>query len=355
MIKYSSPHITQEDIDMVSQTLRGGHIAGRGEIVEAFEEGLCKYTGYRYAISVNSATSGLYLLYLFLREYSPDTLFHDAACNIDRGLVIVPALTFVATMNAPLLAGFEVVVKDVEEWMTVVFDDIESRHYNSPVSYSGKFVDGNHRSVIDHAQCLLPDMGFGDISMGAVISTHAIKNITTGEGGVVLTNRKDVASFVRSMADHGVGGTNYGHNFRMSSIQAALGLSQLTRATDSTLFRRWVHNYYSSHLIGVETIEGESSHHTFPVILKDQNVNRDEFRELLEASGIGTQIHHTPLYYLAQNHRLIDKIHFNEPHLYPNTERMWTRGFSLPMHNALNTDDVEYIVDTFNHICENLL
>jgi UDP-4-amino-4,6-dideoxy-L-N-acetyl-beta-L-altrosamine transaminase len=339
-INYSQHLVTKEDRGAVEAVLRSNWLAGRSDVVKEFEDRIADYTGYTFAIAVNSATSGLYVAMMLLRKANPQSLS-----------VSVPSLTFVATMNAPLLAGWQVKVVDVNKDTFLMEPDNSS----IPVSYAGYPVDQAHL-VIDAAHELNRHMGDIGSSL-AVISTHAIKPLTTGEGGVVLTNSHQQRSFLRELSDHGNGGGLYGHNFRMSSIQAALGLSQLERADEMFAVRREIAAIYRDRLAQHGSIKLQRDHkrhsnHIFPIVLGEA-IDRDWFKAALLAEGVRTQIHYEPLHILAKRHSQHGRIDAEGE--FPASESMWYHGLSLPIHNAMTLKDARMVMDAVDKIMESLL
>lgn len=343
-IDYSRHLVTRDDVKAVTDVLNSEWLAGRSNVVREFEERIANYTGYKYAVAVNSATSGLYLAMLMLNK--------DGSRN---GMTVtVPALTFVATMNAPLLAGFNVRIKDVNP-DTYILDEKES--WAIPVSYAGYPVNQLH-VVIDAAHELNRQMGNTGPNGVAVISTHAIKPLTTGEGGVVLANNKGVADLIRELSDHGNNGMLYGHNFRMSSLQAALGLSQLERAAEMFAIRREIVAIYRDRLeqrkdlVKLQHDHPSHSNHIFPVILSTM-FNRDTVRDALLAEGVRTQIHYKPLHLLRNRHSEAERIAIEKE--YPVSESMWNNGLSLPAHNAMTLKDARVVMDALEKVMDSLL
>lgn len=331
-LNYSQSRLTSDDKKAVMDCLDGDWLAGRGKIVTEFEEAIAHYTGYKHAIAVNSATSGLYLALMIL----------------GYGEITIPSLTFVATMNAALLAGCSVKIVDVDPETYLL-----PKHHSTQsvaVSYAG-YPLSQKSTIYDDAHSLNKGMGIYSGTGVSVISTHAIKPITTGEGGVVLTNRADDEWDIRMLSDHGNGDTLYGHNMRMSSIQAALGLSQLESAYEMFLWRKEIATIYRDGLAGlpVKLQQDSNSHsnHIFPVILPDR-IHRDWFREALKAEGVLTQIHYEPLHLLAKRHISGNEINTNND--YPVAESMWYHGFSLPMHNAMTLKEARQVVDAMQKI-----
>lgn len=342
-IKYSSSFISSETMKELESFLMDDDawIAGRGPKVEEFEAAVAHYTGYKYAIAVNSATSGLYLCFLHLGE-----LYRYK-------IITVPALTFVATMNTPLLAGFDVQIADVDAETFLLPKPCSA--WSIPVSYAG-YPLSQKALFYDDAHSFNLGMGNYSGATVSVISTHAIKPLTTGEGGVVLTNSSRTADDIRALSDHGhTNETLYGHNFRMSSIQAAVGLSQLNDARELFFWRKEIATVYRNGLkdypVKLQPDSHSHSNHIFPIVLPE-DVDRDWFRNALEAEGVLTQIHYEPLNLIAKRHSQSHRIKANGE--YPVAESMWNHGFSLPMHNALSLGEAKKVMEAFEKVYSTL-
>lgn len=338
-IEYSQHLILDEDIRAVTACLESDWLAGRSDTVREFEEMVADYLGYDHAIAVNSATSGLFSVLLHTKR------------NTDIESIAVPSLTFVATMNAALLAGFSVKIVDVDP--NTYLMEAPWKNIGIPVSYAGyPFPLTKNHIVIDAAHQFARAFDYTNWAV-SVISTHAIKPLTTGEGGVILCNNESLANELRQITDHGHSGSLYGHNFRMSSIQAALGLSQLERADEMFLIRKGIADIYRDCLkdlpIKLQKNHNNHSNHIFPIILTGQ-IDRNWFREALLAEGVKTQIHYEPLHIIKERHSEKDRITIDSD--FPVSNLMWNHGFSLPMHNAMSFGDARKVVEAVRKIFE---
>ena len=173
---------------------------------------------------------------------------------------------------------------------------------------------------------------FGDI---ATFSFFGNKTITTGEGGMVTTNNGEYAAKLRQLRDHGrVDGLcqELGYNYRMSDIQAALGLSQLKRLPQFLERRREIAHRYCE-AFGIPYVEGHA-YHLFVILVE----NRDKVKRLLLEKEIQTQIHYTPIYRLP--------FYDTGDYEYHNTEAYYKRCLSLPIYPNLKDSEVEYVIES---------
>lgn len=336
-IKYASPTVTEEDIQAVAEVLQSGTLT-QGKVVHEFEKAIAKYVGARYAVAFNSATSALLASYSCL-----------GMCQGTQ--VTTTPLSFVATANMAKSLGAAITFQDRDK---LVGD------FTIPVHYSGRPYDFYGATVVEDASHALGSevnqkkVGSCEKSDVCVFSTHAIKNITTGEGGIVTTNRKELYEYLKMFRNHGrdeTGSVFVGFNLRMTDFQAALGLSQLKRINTMRDQREEIFNYYGTVLKGYvdtpEPREEPTFWHLYPVRLDGSSI-RDSLKRYLSRKGIGTQIHYRPIYlepyYAGQGW---------ERGLCPKAERFWETELSLPMHNSLTRKDVEYVADSVRRWCDN--
>ena len=256
-----------------------------------------------------------------------------------RKWVFIPTLTFVATANMAYRQGLDIKFADS--------DDRTLNGYSPDVSvcYGGYPLSGRGL-VSDEAHYIYENMGgYNDRDYKAsVISTHAVKPLSSGEGGTILTNDEEFALFANEYRSHGRdenGLTVFaGHNFRMTEMQAALLLSQLDRWHEMNARRHEIAQYYRTELAGyVELPPYHKRHslHLFPIKLPSTQM-RDELRIYLKEKGIGTQIHYKPVH--------------QQPlyqHIYadcPIADDQYARSLSLPMHVGLNDDEIKYVANS---------
>jgi len=325
MIPYGKQSINQDDIDAVVNVLKSDFLTQGPKLIE-FESDLASYCGAKYAKSVTNATAALHLAYLAIGLGKND-------------IVWTTPNTFVATANAALYCG-----------ATVDFVDIDPKTYNLsieclkeklilakkenklpklivPVHFSGqscqmkeiwKLAKKYGFKVIEDAshaiggEYLGKKIGGCDYSHMAVFSFHPVKMITTGEGGAIMTNDKKLDERVELFRSHGItknltqfnnksdGDWYYeqqalGFNYRLTDIQAALGISQLKRLDSFVEKRREIARHYLTELKNItlpyQHPDTNSSWHLFVVKIKDRN----EIYKQLKAQGIITQVHYIPV------------------------------------------------------------
>src|SRR3989344_452427 len=297
MIPYSTQDISEADIQAVVKTLKSGWIT-QGPAIERFEVVLAKAAGTKYAVALNSGTAALHAAYF--------------AAGVRRGdEVIVPALTFAATANAALYLGAKPVFADSDPH-TGNMDVADARKKTTtktkaivPVDYGGRPVDLRaFRALAKKRKLVLIEdaaQAFGAQYRGKRVGTHAdmtmfsfhpVKSITTGEGGIIVTNNKKYADALRLFRNHGISkdaktfarkgrGAWYqemqelGYNYHMPEISAALGESQLSRLDSYIIKRRAAAQRYGQllkNIIGLILPPPEESHersawHLYPIRL----------------------------------------------------------------------------------------
>ena len=329
-LPYSAHEITRDDVITVWRTLESGWISGNGKMVRKFEEMLAKYTGYKYAIAVNSATSALFLAYKVL---------------FPKGTrVTMPALTFVATANMATNAGLIPVIQDVERRTLV------NENCDIPVSYSGFPIFGG--LVVDDAHYIYPNMASFKNCTVSCVSFHPVKHLTTGEGGAVLTNNKDIADQVRLISNHGRVGTDCvtaGWNFRMPDINASLGISQLQRLSENIARRKQIAHTYQKAFSGlpmaVPAWHKLHSYHLYAIQIPSR-INRTQFRKSLLAEGIGTQVHYPPLHTLQL---------YNTGTPLKNIDSVYPHLVSIPLFPSMKNKDVNEVINAVTKVTEELI
>jgi perosamine synthetase len=334
-----------------------------GPKLEEFEQAVAKFVGVRHAVAVNSGTSGLQLIVRALGIGPGDE-------------VITTPFSFIASANCIVVEGAR-----------PVFVDIEPDTYNLDVTRIERAITVRTKAVLGvdvfgrcadweriesiaraHGLAVIEDSceaigavyrgrkagSFGD---AGCFGFYPNKQMTTGEGGVILTNRRDVAEACRSMRNQGrEGGQGWleharlGFNYRMSDINCALGLAQLSRLEGMLARRAAVADLYGRRLQGIEDVilpsparEGCLSWFVYVVRLCDRysRAERDRVLQGLRDAGIGCgnyfpPIHLQPFYAERFGYRTGD---------FPVTERIGTRTIALPFFNALTTSQVDEVVD----------
>jgi len=358
MIPLFKIHTDQDDIDMVTGTIKRGSHWAIGPNIETFEKMLAEYIGTRYALTFNSGTSALHSLLL--------------AYDIGRGdEVIVPSFTFIATANAPLFVGAKPVFADIER-QTFGLDpeDVERKITPKtkaiiPINYAGcpcqieelKAIADRHNVLLfeDAAEAFGAEVGgqkvgsFGDSS---VLSFCANKIITTGEGGAVVTNSTDIYVKLKLIRSHGRADTmdyfsntevsdyvQLGYNFRMSDITAALGIAQL-RKVDWIIRRRRNNSYLlTDKLLNIKEVQPPMPMPNPPVfqmytILTN---NRDKLQSFLKDKGIMSKVYFSPVHQTTFYKKYKVSL--------PVTEGISNQVLTLPMYPDLTEDEIGYITD----------
>ena len=360
MIPYSTQLVDDNDIREVVEVLKSPYLT-QGKKVEEFEKALCKQSGAKYAITFNSATSALFGAY--------------SVCGISKeNEVITTPISFVATSNMLVEVGAKPVWCDVKDDGNIDEEKIESLITSNtkaivPVHFGGKPVElekiqaiaNKHNLLVieDAAHALgssINNKKIGSFSDMTIFSFHAIKPITTGEGGAVLTDNEEYAKELRLFRSHGIvkkafwnsDMVSLGHNFRLTEIAAALGLSQLKKLDYFISIRNKIASYYDERFKNEKlftTIKIDenniSARHLYPILLAPelQYPKEDIFKELQER-GIGVQVHYKPIY---QNSFYTKK--FGEVSL-PVANNFYRSEISIPCHQKMSMKDAKFVADT---------
>jgi len=361
VIPYSTQLIEQDDIDAVVEVLQSSHLT-QGKKVEELEKAIYEYVGVKNAILFNSATSALFALYSSL-EFTQD----------DE--IITTPISFVATSNMFVTLGAKPIWCDVK--LDGNIDENRIEKLITPqtkaivaVDFGGKPLPHVKISQIakKHNLYYIDDAchafgsevdgkkvgSFGDAS---VFSFHAIKPFTTGEGGCVVTNDEELAEKLRLFRSHGIVKKSYfnadmiqmGHNFRLTEIAAALGLSQIKKADTFIAKRNEIAAFYdeafkNEKLFLTQKIEPntKSARHLYPIILNPElHCPKEEIIQELHKREIGVQVHYKPIY---QNSYYKEK--FGEV-LLPVANDFYRSELSLPCHQKMSLDDAKYVAENF--------
>lgn len=366
MIPYSRQSISQEDINEVVRVLKSSHLT-QGKEVELFEEAICEYIGCKYAITFNSATSAL------LGAYT--------VCDIkENDEVITTPISFVATSNMFVALGARPVWCDVKLDGNIDEDFIEQLITPNtkaiiPVDFAGKPVEITKIKEIakKHDLLLIQDAShaFGSAIDGQKIGTfaditifsfHAIKPLTTGEGGCVVTDDEAFAKRLRLFRSHGMvkkqlwssDMVSLGHNFRMTEFAAALGHSQLKRIDTFLDKRNKIAAYYDARfedhkLFSIIKLQesARSSRHLYPIILNPSlHCPKEDIFKELQARGLGVQVHYKPIY---QNSYYKEK--FGEVRLHI-SNNFYRSEISIPCHQEMSIEDAKFVADILLEVIE---
>jgi dTDP-4-amino-4,6-dideoxygalactose transaminase len=362
----------QEEETAVLETLRSKWIS-TGPRAAAFEEAFAQAVGAEHAIAVSNGTAALHLAMI--------------GCNIQPGdEVIVPSLTFVATANAARYVGAKVVFADVrsEQDLTIDPNAVEQRitsrtkaiivmHYAGfpcdMTSIMG-LADSHGISVIEDAcHGLLSTFNgraLGTIGRAGCFSFFPNKNMTTAEGGMVVTNDAELARRVRLLRSHAMTTVSYdrarghaasydvtdlGYNYRLDDLRAALGIVQLSKMPQDLALRAQLRAAYE-HMLSelgevVVPFSGNSnesrSNHIMPIVLRTSDrIQRDKVRHELQERGVQTSVHYPPAHQLST---------FSETSCsLPVTERLGNSLITLPLFKLMTKEQLTYVVDALKAV-----
>lgn len=383
MIPYGRQDITQADIDAVVAVLQSDYLT-QGPQVPRFEQIVAKHVGAQHAVAVNSATSALHLACMALGLGPGDWLWTSP-------------ITFVASANCGLYCGSQ-----------VDFVDIDPRTYNlCPEALARKLQvaqkQGRLPKVVvavhlcgqpcDMAaiSALSKEYGFKIIEDAShaiggkyqgeyigncrlsditVFSFHPVKIITTAEGGMAMTNRDELAQKMTLLRSHGItrnpeemtqepdGPWYYqqielGYNYRMTDLQAALGVSQMMRLDDYVSQRHALARRYNKMLAHLhlnlpwQHPDSYSGMHLYVVRLKLDKLKKTQ-RQIFDAlrnQGVGVNIHYIPVH----THPYFKKMHF-KPNDFPESQNYYSQALSLPMYRSLTEAQQEYVVSVLEQV-----
>ncbi len=372
-LPFTKPAITEADIQAVAEVLRSGWITN-GPQNAALETGVCDITGNRHGVALSSATAAMHLLMKMM--------------NIGPGdEVITPSMTWVSIVNMIVLAGAKPVFCEIDrETMLATPESIAAvitphTKLIIPVHFAGAALDldGIYRvagsiPVIEDAAHALGTYYKGrhiGATGEAIYSFHAIKNITTGEGGLFVTNDEQRAADMRRWKFHGIGMDAFdrqnrgrspqaevlepGFKYNLTDICAAIGVSQLSRLVNINTRRRELAMLYRKELENIPEIrpladpqgyDFKHAWHLFIVRVDTPKIGRDAFMTELKARNIGTGLHfrcaHLQKYYR-------EEMGFR-PGMLPATEYNSDRICSLPLFPDMTLDDVHDVVGAIKSV-----
>ncbi len=356
---YSEPCLDEEDKKAVLEVLNSKQLT-QGKRSLLFEEALCEFLGVKHALVFNSATSALLTLYRNFSDFNAD-------CNE----IITTPISFVATANMLLESGYKPVFAEIKNDGNI--DELaleklinEKTKAIVSVDYAGKSVEiGSIQKLCKrHSLSFLSDSSHalgseyqnkkvGGFALASVFSFHAIKPITTAEGGAVVTNDGELYEKMKWFRSHGMIKKDFfegevksiGHNFRLNEIQSALGLSQLKKAPllmqkreEIALIydRIFKDNPYFTPLHPL--LKDKSSNHLYPILMRQKFFTcKKLILENLHKRGILAQVHYKPIY----QYQLYQQF-FNTAPL-KSAEDFYRAEISLPCHANLDLESVQNI------------
>jgi UDP-4-amino-4,6-dideoxy-N-acetyl-beta-L-altrosamine transaminase len=378
IIPYGRQDISEEDIQAVVDILRSDYLT-QGPAVPAFEKAVSEYCNARHAVAVNSATSALHIACL--------------ALGVGKGdLVWTTPITFVASANCALYCGATIDFVDIDPCtynMSVecLADKLEQAHkdhklpkvvipvhlcgqpcdmtgiYSLSQKYSFKIIEDASHAI--GGKYKNEPIGNGRYSDITVYSFHPVKIITTGEGGMAVTNNATLAEQMRLLRSHGISNAqedmqprlteeiwNYqqialGFNYRMTDIQAALGISQMLRLDEFVTKRHAIAKRYDELLADMpittpwQQPDTYSGYHLYVLRLKLDEINKTQRQvyNAIYATGILVNLHYIPVY----RQPYYEKMGFSAGYC-PQSEQYYSEAISIPMYPSLTEDQQDRVV-----------
>ena len=375
-ISIAKPYFTKDEIKEVEKVLKSGWVV-QGPKVKEFEEMFAKFVGVKYAIAVSSCTAALHLSLVALEINQEDE-------------VIVPAFTFIATANVvesqrakPVFVDidpktFNIDVSKIEKAITKKTKAIIPVHLfglSANMSEIKKIAKKYNLYVIEDAAC-----GMGSIYKGKHVGTfgntgcfsfHPRKAITTGEGGMIVTNSKKIEQRLRSLSDHGASQSDLarhikklpllpkykevGYNYRMTDIQAAIGVKQMEKADFILKNRQRIARTYDKSLrennflqIPFTDDEYVNSYQSYVISIKKNNkFSRDKFAMELINKGISVRqgthsVPHLDYYSRRYNYDNLD---------FPESFSAEKQSLALPVYANMTKKEQKFVIKTIKEIC----
>lgn len=380
MIPYGRQEVTEKDIQEVISVLQSDYLT-QGNVVPKFERAVSSYSGALHGVATNSATSALHIACMALKIGPED-------------IVWTSPNTFLASANCARYCGAEVDFVDINPQtynmsVDALAEKLEKAELTNqlpklviPVHFAGQscemreikklserygfyiLEDASHAIGATYLGEHVGNCKYSDIT---VFSFHPVKIITTGEGGMAVTNNSDLASRMERFRNHGLTRDslfmeglsdgpwyyqqiNLGFNYRLTDIQAALGMSQLERIDGYIKQRKEIANFYNDRLIDMplvlplQSANTSSSWHLFPIQLKDKQERLRVF-EGMRSAAIGVNVHYIPVhlqpYYRHLGHEIGD---------FPESEAYYDREISLPIYPTLQKSQQDFIVKVLQEL-----
>lgn len=379
-LNYGSHLVDEADIKTVIKVLKSQSLTN-GKEVEKFEKDFAKIVKSKFALSCSNGTTALHLALLALKIKKGDC-------------IIVPNITFIATFNSVLMAGATPIICDVDEHTGLIdIHKIKEIIFKYKLKIKGLIAVHLYGNVVKLKQIgeEFPNLNIiedschslgsyyyegkkkitvGDCSYSklSTFSFHPVKNITTGEGGMVTTNNKEIYKRLVLLRNHSLERVSYkstdypyninqmGYNYRLSDIQCALGRSQLGKIKKFKIYRQKIFKRYEKNLKKqsslIDFVDDKYSNSFWHLLVikldfKRIGISRRKFITNLYQKNIGTQLHYKPL----SSHNFIKKFCTNSIiEKYTSSKKFFDRILTIPLHNNLKLQDVDYICYHLNQL-----
>jgi perosamine synthetase len=358
-IPISQPSISSKEIEYVTDAVKSGWVSSLGKYIDIFEENFALFCGTKYAVSTSSGTTALHLILVSLGITAKDE-------------VIVPDLTFVSTANAVKFTGATVVTVDIDETSLCISPDaienaisaktkaiIPVHLYGNPANMDeiNEIANKYKLFVIEDAAeahgAELNGKKVGSLGNAGMFSFYGNKNITSGEGGMVTTDDEYLFKKLKHLRDHAMSSskrywhTDIGFNYRMTNLQAALGVAQLERIDEILEKKKYIFEWYQENLAGIEGIKLNSQEISAKnvywmvclEIIGYEQKQRDKFIENLKSRNIDSR----PFFYPISDLPMYENANTTTTH------KVYQRGVNLPSYFDITREQVDYVC---NHVIE---
>jgi len=352
----------QDDIDAINKVIRRGTYWATGSEISEFEKNIAEYVGTEYAVVFNSGTSALHSILLALGIKQGDE-------------VIVPSFTFISTANSVIFTGARPVLADIEtDTFGLDLDDVQKKITKKtkaivPVHYAGcpcyytkelcKIAEENQISVVEDAAAALGakigNKKAGTFGDAAMFSFCQNKIITTGDGGAIVTDSEILYKKLKLIVSHGRS-EDYvalGYNFRMPTMNAALGNSQLKKIDKILNMRKRVAEAYHSQLKNIKNIKTMVPPDNFYpsywiYTIEVKNNLKEKLKAFLAKNGIFSKLYYDPIH-LTKFYK--DRFGYKTGDL-SITEKVCAKALSLPMSPILTREEINYVTETIRGFFE---
>lgn len=353
-IPYGKQTIDEDDIQAVVNVLKENNYLTTGPRVAEFEDKISQKSNMKYGVACNNGTSALHLACYAINIQKDDE-------------VIVPAISFVASSNCVLYCGGKPVFCDIDEnTMCIDATKIEALITDKTkaiiaVDFAGQLCDyenivriakkHNLYIIEDAAHAIGQDKYYGDI---VTFSFHPVKHITTCEGGMCITNNEEFAKKMRLFRTHGISRDykdrekncdhyyemiDLGYNYRIPDLLCALGISQLKKLDTWILRRKEIAKMYDEHFSEICLKNMNNNVYHLYIIKLDETLDRDVVFKKLKKYNIGVNVHYMPIY-LHQYYKSLGY----EQGLCPIAEKIYKQIITLPIHQNLTNEEIDYVV-----------
>jgi perosamine synthetase len=369
-IPVNEPLLDGNEAVYLKECIDTGWISSEGPFVERFERGIAKLTGRKHAIAVSNGTAAI--------DIAVECLGIKAGDEI-----ILPTFTIISCLHQIVRLGAVPVLVDcdpltwnmdvskIENRITNKTKAIMAVHiYGLPVDmdplikiakkYSLKIIE-DAAEMIGQTYNNLPCGSFGDVS---TLSFYPNKHVTTGEGGMVLTDNDDLAENCRKLrnlcfvADKRFVHERLGWNYRMTNLQAAVGVAQLERIDEFVLKKREIGKFYNDAFESIDSISlplvktsyAENIYWVFGIVIKDTcKINAKSAMAQLNSKGIGTR----PFFFPMHRQPVLNQMGLFEDEIYPNSEKMYSNGFYVPSGLKLDIRQMTSVVNNVKSVFKN--